>query len=351
MGLRPKGIAGTDDIFGLSERLWGDYPIDYILGYKDRDYGWGVFDDFKTWTLSTALSSSLGFYTSEGNGYRTFEKAGGSSAQNIVPNNAVYTIPSGYPIQLLCAGNTPSPGQTIQYPVGTKLYTPGQLVLMGSGSAAQNDEASLQMGGDTATTNMLPFSVVPGVSGSLIFECRLKISALATAETTFFVGLAGGGSAITTRPAAASAFDVTTSLLGFGCKRADALNTLYCVHGRHGGTVVQDSTALLTLGAWPNSTNPAIGPAVYFKLGFIYDGKYQTWTPYVNGIPQDGQLSATDRRILKGTGTGLTGTATWPDDSLSLCAGIFQYGSAIQTVTLDWWAAAQEPAIGAWRKP
>jgi len=68
------------------------------------------------------------------------------------------------------------------------------------------------------------------------------------------------------------------------------------------------TTPLLTLGAWPNSSNPAIGVATFFKVGFLYDGKNQVFTSYLNGIPQDGQLGP-DQRIK---GTSVTG-ASWPN--------------------------------------
>jgi hypothetical protein len=334
------------DVFGLSEQLWGDAPIDWIFGYKDQDYGWGVIDSFKNWSLVTALSSSRGVYNSEGNTYQTYELAGGTSAQNIVPDNTYYTIPSGYPIAPAPAGNYPNGVANVLYPVGTKLWTPGQLTLMGAG-ANTGDEASMQMGPATATSNVCPFSVVPGVSGSLLFEARLRVSGLGYVSgsigSTFFMGFAGSGSAVSGRPCGA-AFDTTTSLLGFGCLYTDTAGTLSLVYDKAGGTV-QKSAAVLTLGAFPNSTTPTVGPNVYFKLGFRYEGKSCRLVPYINGVPQDGQLG--NNCVLSST---ITGSSTlWPADGMTLVCGIHQYGTTtFQKVTLDGWAAAQEPCVGAW---
>jgi len=361
MGLRPKGVAGIHDIFGLSESLWGNYPIDWIFGLKDQDYGWGVFDSFKNWGIVEALSSSLGIYCSEGNTYRSFEVAGGASAQNIVPDNTRYTIPTGYPIQNAPAGNLPNGVSNILYPAATQLYTPGQLKIAGANAAAL-DEASMQMGPDTTASNVCPFSAVPSYSGTLLFECRIKVPVSLgliseSHGSTYFVGLAGSGSAITGCPCASAAFDTTTSKIGFGCLSTDTANTLYLVYSRTTGTVQKVSTALLTLGSFPNSTYPTIGVGSYFKLGFRYEGRSQRLIPFVNGIAQDG-VTGTNQIIGPSTVGGSasdygTSSTSWPNDALTLCTGLYQQGTAetYPYVTMDWWAAAQMPCIGAHGQP
>jgi len=366
MGLRPKGIAGTDDIFGLSENLFGNAPVDYILGYKDRDYGWGVYDDFKGWGIATAQSGGLAYYQSEGNTYRAYEKAGSNAGtRNIVPptpnNTSYYTIPMGYPIQLNCAGNYPSPGQTIQYAEGTKLWTPGELKL-GGASSATSDQASMQLGPDTATTNICPFSVVPGISGSLLFECRLKIHtgigpASGSTGTGFFIGLVASGAAVVDIPVSASVIDATLHKVGFGVRPVtDILNTIQTIYGRT--TIKEVATPLLTLGATAKALYPTAvntGLDAYVKLGFKYDGSSQRFTPYVNGIAQDG-ATGVNQTIGKGVALGVadttyaTDSAYWPSNPMTLCAGLCHYGAlgTFPYVELDWWAAVQEPAIGAW---
>jgi hypothetical protein len=365
MGLRPKGIAGTYDIFGLSENLWGNAPIDYILGFHERDDGWAVFDDFKNFGIGgPALASAVGYYQSEGNSYRSYECVGGlyTSGHNIVHDNTRYSIPAAYPIQLANAGNIPSGGQAIQYGYPTQLWTPGQLKF-GSASTTTADQASLQMGPITSALNVCPFSVVPGYSGTLLFECRLKIHtgigpASGSTGTGFFIGLVAEGAAVQNIPVSVSAFDATLHKIGFGVRPVtDTLNTLQTVYGRT--TIKEIGTPLLTLGSFPNSTYPTVGLDAYFKLGFRYEGKSQRFTPFINGIAQDGQTSATNQTIGKGTLLGVANTdygtdgAYWPSNPMTLCAGLCHYGAlgTFPSVTLDWWGAAQEPAIGAWGKP
>jgi hypothetical protein len=360
MGLRPKGVGGTHDLFGLSENLWGNYPIDWIFGLKDQDYGWGVIDSFKTWGIATAQSSGLAYYQSEGNTYRAYEKAGSSAGtRNIVPDNTRWTVPTGYPIQNAPAGNLPNGLSNILIPAASQLWTPGQLKF-GSVSSADSDQASIQMGPDTATTNVCPFSVVPSYSGTLLFEARIKVHTTigyvsGSSGTTFFIGLAGPAAAVVGVPCAAQAFDTAVSKIGFGCVAGDTQNTLYTVYSRTTGAVREVSTALLTLGAFPNSTYPTIGVDSYFKVGFRYEGTAQRMIPFVNGIAQDGN-QGTNQIIGPATVGGSTSaygtsSSSWPNDALALCKGICSYGAVGPYVTVDWWAAAQMPNPGAHGQP
>ena len=332
-----------EDAVGLSGSLWssGQFLFDEIMTHRDRRYGWGVKDDFSNYGLVSALSSNLGLYVSEGNSYRTFEKAGGASAQAIVPTNTAYTVPTGFPI------NSPN-GSNILVPAGTVLPTPGQLVFTPS---AASDQAQIQLGPNTASANTCPFAVIPGQSGNLIFECRLKFSALATGFTNFFIGLAGSGSAVTSRPAASTAYDNNTSLLGFGTLSGDTTGQIGWVYNKAGGTVQQQSVSnmsalnLLTLGSTTPYGGQLTGPAVYMKLGFFYNGYAQTVTPFINGAPLlskvIGKATAAGSSVPAGTGS----STAWPADYMTLCAGLFQSSTTYQTVTLDWWAVGQEAAI------
>ena len=353
MSNRPVLAGG--DVFGLSDSLWGDVPLDFIFGCRDRNIGWGLKDDFTSYGYTAALQTSLGLYNSEGNQYRTFEYMG-SAQQSIIPSDTIYTVPTGFPILTPQGQKSAHGGTTELFAAGSTIWTPGQLVFT---PTAENDQCQIQAGPYGAAGNVCPFHVYPGRSGNLYFECRLKFSALATGFTTFFIGLAGTGSAVTSRPAASTAYDTNTNLLGFGCRSGDTTETLSWVVNKAGGTVSSQNVSnmaglniLTLLGSTGDYTKGYlnIGDGVYFKLGFKYDGRLKTCTPYINGVPQDG-VAGPNKSIGAGTlstnmGTAAPGTGSstlWPLTGMTLAAGLFQTSSTYQTVTLDGWAVAQTP--------
>ena len=353
-----RAIGPGGDIFGLSQSLWGNVPLD-LLATRDRNIGWMAGDDFTNFGVGgTILTSNLGWYNSEGNSYRTFEALGGSttSARSIIANTAgTYTVPTGFPIM----------SQNLQatlFPVGSIIPTPGQITLTATGAT---DQAQMQLGPSTAALNSLPFTPYPlanMVPMSVYFETRLKFSALATGFTTFFIGLAGVGAGVTSVPAATatytgSASAAATSLLGFGCLSGDDTETLGLVYAKSGQAPCHQKVAnmaglnLLTLlGTSGDYTKgyKNIGDNVYFKLGFEYDGLAKTLTPYINGVALDGNTgpnkvvgSGTLSTNL-GTAAGGTGSSTlWPAAPMTFTAGLFQTNTTYQTVTLDWWRCAQ----------
>ena len=348
MAQRPS-MPGSD-VFGLSDTLWGDLPLDIILAQRDRNFGWGVFDDFSTYGSSGAMETSLGHFVSEGNQYRTFEYKG-AAAQMIIPDTTgYYTVPTGFPIL--------SPlGQTLQA-AATIIPTPGQLTFT---PAAASDQGQIQMGGSTATLNSLPFTPYPKTSMvpmSVYFECRIKLSALATGATTFFVGLAGVGAGITAVPCATTTISTVPGVLGFGCLSGDDANVIGLVYGKAGQAInhykvsSQAGLKLLTLlGTTADVTKGYlnIGNTCYFKLGFKYNGVAKTLTPYINGVPQDG-ISGPNKIVGSGllsanlgAAAGGTGSSTlWPAAPMTPTAGLWQTGSGpYQTLTLDWWGAVQ----------
>ena len=115
-------------------------------------------------------------------------------------------------------------------------------------------------------------------------------------------------------------------------------------------TAAAASPLLYTPGAFGvPSAVPAIYSGAYFKLGFRYNAKDATVTPYINGIPQDGRI-APNKVIGSGSlstnlGTAAPGTGSttlWPAVPMTFAAGLWQTGTTTyQTMTIDWWKCAQ----------
>lgn len=308
------------DIFGLSQDLWKTLLTDQIFAYRDRQAGWGIFDDFKSFGQTAAVASNLGRYASEGNVYRTYE-FGATSAATIAAGSKNYTVPTG--------GILSPNGQNTQYGAGLVLPTPGAITL--TGTAYADSQVSIQAGPVSATANIVPFNVLPLSSTNtpqdLVFEARFQISSIATTLANFFIGLAGSGAAVSAVPFASNtAFATSKSLLGFGFLSGDTAAQLSLYYERNAGTVGSKVITGTTLAA-----------TTYIKAGFRWSGQAQTLTPYINGVAQDGVSGP--NLILNKT---VTGAAPWPDDYMTLCAGLFQKDtSTALTATIDWWAVAQ----------
>lgn len=352
-----RAQAPGADLFGLSQALWGQVPADLLQGYwGDRDIGWMRGDDFSNFAKQVALSSNVGYATSEGNTYRTWESNGGSgtSAQCIVPSNSPWTVPSAF--------NVYSPnGGAILYPGGSVIPTPGQIAFT---PTATTDQGQLVLAPDIDGTINVPtglfnpYPISSGVQGAVFFECRLQLSSLTTAFTSFFAGLVGAGAAVgaTSNPVGASAFSTTPSLLGFGCLKGDSSGQIGLVYSKAGGPVSDQATNsalnLLTLGSISRTAAPVVsvaGPGgipasaaavyegAYLKLGFKYDPASGIFTPYINGVAQDGRVAPN-----KTLGSSVTTSSTvWPADQMTFGAGLYQTGATYQKLTIDWWRAAQ----------
>ena len=134
-------ISGQGDVFGLSNLLWGDLPLDMIFGRRQRDVGWGVFDDFTNYCLPVVPASSYGYPTSEGNQYRSFEvNNGGTTAQSIIPSSSNYVPPSGYPIITPMGSNNPMGPTNMLFSNPNSIPTPGQIAFT---TVAANDQSQL----------------------------------------------------------------------------------------------------------------------------------------------------------------------------------------------------------------
>ena len=137
------------DVFGLSQALWSDVPVD-LLATKDRDIGWMLGDDFTNFAADAAVASSLGYYKSEGNCYKTFELKGSSDSTAIfIPDESPWTVPSATNVY------TPN-GQGILYPGGSVIPTPGVITIT---PAAASDNGGMVLAGNMARASA---TVSPG---------------------------------------------------------------------------------------------------------------------------------------------------------------------------------------------
>lgn len=378
MGNRMTGAGG--DTFGLSQALWGGVPTDLLQGYGDRDIGWMKGDDFTNFAADTAVTGNVGYYKSEGNSYKTYEVGGGgSTTQTFVPLETDWTLTSN-----LYTAN----GSGIIASSGAVIPTPGQLQMK---TTAGNDQAQMVMGGDMARATATyphgmfePYPISSGLQGAVFFECRIQMSQLATALSTFFIGLISTCVPATSVPCTTAGFSIVPGYLGFGVVPAANAGAIGLVWGRAGSAVqshymnsamtplnlmyLGGATGLGTIGT-STGASPTInvaGPGgiptltaatyigSYFKLGFKYDpaagGAGGLLTPYINGVPQDGRSGPNKLVSNLGIGGALTyggpgitsgtGANLWPNAPMTFGCGLFSTTTA-QTVTIDWWRAAQ----------
>lgn len=364
-----------DTPFGYSSNLWNPVPLDMIFAMKDRNYGWGVRDDFTNYSENIALSTNVGYPNSEGNTYKTFEVKGGASAQCAIPSTTLaWQVPASYPIYS-------ASGAAVQYLGSTYVPTPGQLVFT---PTSTNDQANMQLepgyNAGTCIGLFTPYLTAAGTStttlyaqGGVFFECRLAISALTTGLDSFFIGLCGAGAGATGKPAGATTFagsnsSASHSMLGFGWLSGDPTGAVGLVWAKNSAAVQWQYLQGNTTGTAWNAMNlftfgtastgytimvngaPVVpfGLGSFIKLGFSYFPATGIFTPYVNGIPFNGILGPNRQVTTAGVAGGLTtfgttayGNALWPADPMTFAAGYFCASAATATVNLDWYAAAQ----------
>lgn len=370
MGDAILGVGG--DIYGPSQDLWKGVGLAEIFR-GNRDKGWGIRDDFKNFGTAAAPSSNLAYYTSEGNLYKTFE---GSSTQTVVPGDSVWSVPSAF--------NVYSPnGQAQIIPAGYKVPTPGVIALTPQSGSVQ---AQIQLAPNGAAGAcggaFTPYPISSSVQGDVIFEVRLALSALTHGITSFFAGLGGTNVVATSVPVADGSYSGTPSLLGFGALYGDGTagsgaagdGAIGMVWNKAGGTPQGQGAGLTALnlmrmgGAGSNTPTstyptfpnvqvggaggiPSLLPSTYIgwfvKLGFRYSPASGIFTPYINGVAQDGHAGP-DRRVsssgIQGsTAYGYPGDGTyWPADLMTFTAGLYHHtGSVYQTLYIDWYQCVQ----------
>lgn len=268
------GSRSSDTTTGPSQAVWGDCPIDDLK--NDMAVGYIIEDDFVN-TPQMISDQDVAKYASY--------------------------IDTGVTIkQAALAGG----------------------VLAIAGNDADNDEGSIQAGGNSGA----PF-VISDTAGSdkkLWFEARLKLASVTDDNTAFFVGLGEEGLAAADTLVDDTAALASKDMIGFNtlCADGDALLFSYRKAGQAVQTVALDtSSAVLTADT-------------YVKVGFVYDPKEVTAKRiklYVNGVEQSTYV----------TGANIA-AATFPDgEELAplLATKNGDAGTTAHEVYMDFWRTAQ----------
>lgn len=186
-------------------------------------------------------------------------------------------------------------------------------------------------------TPSLPFRIAnnqlassPTTVGKFWFECRVALGDItATTGGTAVIGVASQRTLIVGDPLTTS--DAMISTLDFvGFQRPVTAVTWDATYQATGVAPV-----IVKAGV------SAVAAAAYVKLGMVYDPTTNILTYYVSGVP------ASTRKYLAYTGTNTSGSLAttgtdFPDGvQMGLILAVMQGSTAAQTLTIDWWRAAQ----------
>ena len=280
----------------FSAKLWGSLapPASGIFpATLSGNPAVGMFDDFNQ--FGGILATSAGQYHSGGNLYRSYQ-----TASTFITNVAETATPASVA------------------PVHR-----GAISMTGTAGVADNDVETLVTGGNVSTPyGGFPYSVIPSMSGDLVFEARFKVSSVTASIGNFFIGLGGAAGVDTASadcPIAADVMATTLSQLGFG-RYGTSTTALGLFYERASGTV---------------ATKAAVGTLVadtYIKAGFRWDSHRKVLTPWIDGV-----------EITASACSATTTAATpWPNDFMTPIVAVRQIdGTTGLTLTLDWWACAQ----------
>jgi hypothetical protein len=279
----------------FSPKLWRGLapPTTGVFTTPSGNPAIGVFDDFLG--FGGVLSTNTGSYYSGVNRYVAYQ-----TASTLLTNVA------------LAAASTAATS------IGAVIFQP-------TSGVADNDQITLQWGGHELTPyGCFPFSVMPGVSKDLVFECRFKVNSIADSIGDIFIGLAGAAGVQLAASAVpitqtASTMATTVDHLGFHKLSGDG-DKLDLSYERASGTVATKAD-VATLVA-----------DTYIKAGFRYSGHTKTVSIFVDGA------EVTASRVS----STITGATPWPTDYLTPVIATMQVdGTTGMTPTVDWYACAQ----------
>ena len=253
----------------------------------------GVFDDFLG--FGGTLSTNTGSYYSGVNRYISYQ-----TASSLLTN-----------VALAAASTAPTS-------IGAVIFQP-------AAGITDNDQNTLQWGGHELTPfGSFPFSVMPGVSKDLAFECRFKVNTIADSIGDIFIGLAGAAGVALSASAVpitqtADTMATTVGHLGFHKLSGDG-DKLDLSYERAGGTVATKAD-VATLVA-----------DTYIKVGYRYSGHTKTVSIFVNGAEV----------VASRVAASITAATPWPNDYLTPVIATMQVdGTTAMTPTVDWYACAQ----------
>lgn len=279
----------------FSPKLWRGLapPTTGVFTTPSGNPAIGVFDDFVG--FGGVLSTNAGVYQSGVNRYISYQ-----TASSLITN-----------VALAAASTAPT--------------SIGAIILQPPAGITDNDQNTLQWGGHELTPyGCFPFSVMPGVSKDLVFECRVKVNTIADSIGDFFIGLAGAAGVAVSASAVpitqtASTMATTVDHLGFHKLSGDG-DKFDLSYERASGTVATKAD-VATLVA-----------DTYIKVGFRYSGHNKTVSIFVDGAEVvASRVSAT-----------ITGATPWPTDYMAPVIATMQVdGTTALTPTVDWYACAQ----------
>jgi hypothetical protein len=283
----------SDRLF--SPKLWKGMapPIGAMFDTPSGNPAIGMFDDFLQ--FGGILATSDGQYSTGLNRYRSYQ-----TAATFITNVAETATPASVA------------------PVHR-----GAISMTGAVGITDNDVLTLVHGGNIATPyGCFPYSVIPSMSGDLVFEARFKISSVAASIGDFFIGLGGAAGVDTASadcPIAADVLATTLSVVGFG-KFGTSTTAMGLFYERAGGTV---------------ATKAAVGTLAadtYIKAGFRWDSNRKVLTPWIDGVEKPASACS----------AVTTASTPWPNDYMTPIVAIRQIdGTTGLTLTLDWLACSQ----------
>lgn len=292
------GFTEFDSNRLFSPKLWKGMAPPLGTGLFETQSGnpaIGVFDDFVG--FGGVLSTNTGSYYSGPNRYISYQ-----TASTLLTNVAL----------------TPTPASVAPTSIGAIIFQP-------TAGISDNDQITLQWGGHELTPyGCFPFSVIPGMSKDLVFECRFKVSAITDGLGDLFIGLAGAAGVAVSASAVpitqtASAMATTVSHLGFHKLSGDG-DKIDLSYERASGTV---------------ATKADVGTLVadtYIKAGFRWDAHTKTCRVFIDGA------EVTGSRVSSTT----SGATPWPNDYMAPVLASMQVdGTTAMTMTVDWYACAQ----------
>lgn len=272
----------------LSPKLWKGFapPVGGVFpGTASGNPVIGLFDDFTGFGATCPVSTSTTMFQSNGISYLGYNDTTVVATAPAVPTT------------------TPSVSEN----------GPGVIVL--TADTTDNDLAAIMAGSGT----MCPFHVIPSRMQELVFECRVKVSAITASCTNLFIGLAGTGACADSGVFVDNdASMASNNFLGF--QRIGSMGaTLDFKYQRVSGTESQKDD-VVTLVA-----------DTYVKLGFRYHAARKQCSVWVDGE------EVTAARVS----SAITGATPWPSLYMNFLAATQYQATASHGLYVDWWACAQ----------
>lgn len=272
----------------FSPKLWKGFapPIAGAFPYSaSGNPVIGLFDDFLGFGKTTAAASNVERYASNGIVYQGYGDDTAVETYAAVPTTTPAVDENG----------------------------PGVIAMQAH--TTDNDISIIQAGGGT----MMPFHVIPSRMQELVFECRLKVSAITASCSDIFIGLAGTGAAANNGVLVDdSASLASNNFLGF-TRLATQGSAMSFKYQRVGGT---------------EGTKASVATLVadtYIKLGFRYHAARKQCSIWVDGE------EVTASRVS----SSVTAATPWPSLYMNFCAAINYQATAAHVMYIDWWACAQ----------